>query len=113
MLLAEGVTDNPTYQITWSDNSQTVSLVSTGSGATKIATRTLSNTSIAVSVSRTSPDAIADAITEITWTRLNSSSVQQETNQVTINPNNAVTSQGYTFTNVANGDTLFIDIQEN
>jgi len=113
MLLAEGVTDNPTYQITWSDNSQTVSLVSTGSGATKIATQTLSNTSIAVSVSRTSPDAIADATTEITWTRQNSSLVQQETNQVTINPTNAVTSQGYTFTNVANGDTLFIDIQEN
>ena len=113
MLLVEGVTDDPTYQITWSDNSQTVSLVSTGSGATKIATQTLSNTSIAVSVSRTSPDAIADATTEITWTRNNSSSVLQETNQVTINSGNAVTSQGYTFTNVANGDTLFIDIQEN
>jgi hypothetical protein len=110
MSLSEGVVDNPTYGITWSDSGQTANLI--GNGATRVNTQTLTNSSISATVSRTSPDAIADDTVDIVWTRQNSGGAQQETSTTTIQTGYSVTSQGYTFTNVSDGDILYVQISE-
>ncbi len=110
MSLNEGVVDNPTYGITWSDSGQTANLI--GNGATRVNTQTLTNSSISATVSRTSPDATADDTVDIVWTRQNSGGAQQETSTTTIQTGYSVTSQGYTFTNVSDGDILYVQISE-
>jgi hypothetical protein len=110
MSLSEGVVDNPTYGITWSDSGQTANLI--GNGATKINTQTLTSSSISATVSRTSPDATADDTVDIVWTRQNSGGAQQETSTTTIQTGYSVTNQGYTFTNVSDGDILYVQISE-
>lgn len=118
--LQEGVPDNPTYRVTWTDSAgtSTSNLVSQGSGISPTPKDVFINGSVSCAVDRIAPDSIADATVNVSFSRFNSNGVSQQSGASgsisTGSSINSTTNSNLTFqfTNISDGDICYVVITE-
>lgn len=117
----DNVADDPTYRVTWSAPVGYQDLDSSVVGGNqKDKEVTITNSTVSASVERISPDDTADGAFSVEFSRVNSNGIPQQSSGVrNLSSGSSIDPTGtnqatltYEFTNVSDGDILYVTIQE-